>query len=180
MYTPHVSGVNSCGTPYTVHFYQHNGGLMGEVSPPHSLPRDELAKVMADWGNAHSRLFDQLPDFNTSRIQNTIDAAMGEIRKDISTITGGLRQRQQDADNLTQFLGVGLRGVLPYAIESVVQRAYRAELAEDPELIASAERAKKDIQRAEAALSALRASPLGIEAYNDSDLDEEFQIHFEE
>jgi len=175
-----VNGVNSLGDPYTIHFYQHNGGLMGEVTPAHSLPRGELEKVMADWGNAHLHVFDQLPDFNTSRIQNIIEKSMAEFRKDLSTITHGLRERQQASDNLTQFLGVSLRGVLPYAIESVAQRRYQAQLNEDPEAAASVALAHRQIDRAEAALTALRESDLNIEALNDDELDGEFTIVFEE
>lgn len=175
-----VNGVNSLGNPYTVHFYQNNGGLMAEITPPHSLPREELAKVVADWGNANSRLFGELPDFNTSRIQKTIDKAMGEIRKDLSTITDGLRERQQETDNLTQFLGVSLRSILPYALESVVQRRYQAEVNEIPEDQLSAELAGWRITRAEAALAALGETALNIDHLPDEELDDEFKIHFEE
>lgn len=175
-----VNGVNSLGNPYTVHFYQRNGGLLGEITPPHSLPSQELEKVVCDWGNANPRLFDQLPDYDTSRIQKTIDKAMGEIRKDLSTITDGLRERQQASDNLTQFLGVSLRGVLPYAIESVAQRRYQAQITEDPEAAASAALAHRQIDRAEAALTALRESDLNVDALNDDELDDGFTILFEE
>lgn len=175
-----VNGVNSLGNPYTVHFYQRNGGLLGEITPPHSLPSEELEKVVRDWGNAHPRLFDQLPDYDTAQIQKTIDASLREFREDLSTIAAGVYERRQEADNLTQFLGVSLRGVLPYAIESVAQRRYQAQITEDPEAAASAALAHRQIDRAEAALAALRESDLNVDALNDDELDDGFTILFEE
>ncbi len=175
-----VNGVNSLGNPYTIHFFRENDRLMSEVSPPHSLTAQQLEEQVIKWRLEHPNIFYQLPDFTTSRIQKTIDTAMGEIRKDLSTITHGLRERQQATDNLTQFLGVSLRGVLPYAIESVAQRRYQAQLTEDPEAAASAALAHRQIDRAEAALTALRESDLNIEALNDDELDGEFTIVFEE
>ena len=113
------------------------------------------------------------------RVENfsqAVKETLAPLREEVREATS----RTSELDTLTQFLGVSLRGVLPFAIESVAQRRYQAEVNEDPDAMVSAVKAHQLIDRAEAALVALRETDLNIDDKSDDELDGEFTIFFED
>jgi len=80
---------------------------------------------------------------------------------------------------LTQLLGVSLRGVLPYAEHELdgLRDAVRNNPG-DPDLRDERDRASYRIQRATHALTQLGLSPLAIENCADEEFDDTFEIRF--
>lgn len=81
--------------------------------------------------------------------------------------------------NLTQLLGLSLRGVLPYAEHELdgLRDAVRNNPG-DPDLRDERDRASYRVQRAAQALEKLNLSPLAVDNCADEEFDDTFEIRF--
>lgn len=91
-----------------------------------------------------------------------------------------LTRDPESSSDLMQFLGVALRGVLPYAENEVGGLWNSAHRDNDPALREEAQKGSEHITRAQAALNRLNETPLSIEEIEDDAFDDTFEIRFDE
>lgn len=103
---------------------------------------------------------------------NVEDTALGqEIRK--------MGEKVEHEHDLTQLLGVSIRGILPYAENELnnLREAHKRDA--DPDVLDEVQRASVRVQRAQQALDRLNLSPLQIDNCADEEFDDKFEIRFD-
>lgn len=125
-----------------------------------------------------------LPPFSPrsfqERMEDIVENHM-ETTLDFLTDLGAEVEREAEKQNqLTQFLGVSLRGVLPYAEDAVL--ALHENYARDGEEGSKDEVRKghQSVTRAQAALNHLETTPLAIKNMDDDIFDDAFEIVFDD
>lgn len=115
-------------------------------------------------------------------ITETTPTGTIEVTEVLKTSGGGAATAVEDVDvsQLTQFIGLSLRAILPYAereVQSIDEVARR-----DNDETARAEAADGDhaLKRARIALDTLNKTELSIANFDDAIYDEDFQVVFED
>lgn len=103
-----------------------------------------------------------------------------EILKELPTTLQREVAEAQQQDKLTQFLGVSLRALLPYAEQEVGSLREIGSRDNDSDVLAEAMTGHLAIQRANVALNTLNASSLSVEELDDDAFDDDFQVVFDE
>ncbi len=103
-----------------------------------------------------------------------------ELLKDLpQTVQEQVREAQEQG-KLTQFLGVALRGVLPYAEQEVRSIHEVARRDNDEEARAEAVDGDRVLARARVALDRLNDTSATIADLDDDVFDDDFQVNFED
>lgn len=98
-----------------------------------------------------------------------------ETTEELTSTQEQLHEERQ----LTQFLGLALRQVLPFAVNEV-DSMYDDAKADGEEVFADiAEQGSRSVHRARTALQRLDASALSVKDLEDDHFDDEFQIKFD-
>lgn len=137
-----------------------------------------IEKLRRKEGDDYSRviMFGMLNNPHKPVRINPLDTTIGCVREFLTDIERQVAQERQ----LTQFLGLSLRGVMDCAEHGrnglIGMSVFHPE---DKELEARANRASKALDRADAALQALDETTLHISDLPDDGLDDAFEIKFD-
>ena len=103
-----------------------------------------------------------------------------ELLKDLPESLQQQIAESQEQAKLTQFLGLSLRSVLPYAESEANNLSEVARRDNDDEVQAESVIAERALQRARVALERLDGTSLSINELEDDALDDDFEITFED
>lgn len=114
------------------------------------------------------------------RMEDIIENHM-ESTFDFLTDLGAEVERETERQNqLTQFLGVSLRGVLPYAEDAVLSLSENYTRDGEEGSKDEMQKGHRCVTRAQAALNRLENTPLAIKNLDDDVFDDTFEIVFDD
>lgn len=135
---------------------QNNGDLLTKAS------EDQLQRI----GHGLKAIDEDIPQSPTIQMSMPF----------FDDVASAIKEERQ----LTQLMGVALRGVLPYAENEVFALAGAFQKDGDESIREEYERGSEKVSRAHQALNILNSSSLSIEGLSDDAFDDSFQIKFED